>query len=91
MTSSTKLTFQSPNFEILKDKQRSIRDRFPEALGLRVHRSISWLGRAEKETSDSDVRFILLWIGFNAAYASDIVEDISSERGAFRNFFRDID
>ena len=87
MSSSTKQIFQTPSFEILKNKQRAIRDRFPETLGLRTHRSLSWLGRAEKETSDSDVRFILLWIGFNAAYASDIVEDISSERGAFRNFF----
>lgn len=75
------------NHDALKNKQRSIRDQFPEALGLRVHRSISWLGRAEKETSDNDVKFILLWIGFNAAYASDIVEDLSSERGAFRAFF----
>ena len=75
------------NHDTLKNKQRSIRDQFPEALGLRVHRSISWLGRAEKETSDNDVKFILLWIGFNAAYASDIVEDFSSERGAFRAFF----
>lgn len=75
------------NHDALKNKQRSIRDQFPEALGLRVHRSISWLGRAEKETSDNDVKFILLWIGFNAAYASDIVEDFSSERGAFRAFF----
>lgn len=87
MSSSNKHIFQSASFEILKEKQRTIRDQFPEALGLRVHRSISWLGRAEKETSDSDVRFILLWIGFNAAYASDIIEDISSERGAFRLFF----
>jgi hypothetical protein len=75
------------NYHALKNKQRSIRDQFPEALGLRVHRSISWLGRAEKETSDNDVKFILLWIGFNAAYASDIVEDFSSERGTFRAFF----
>lgn len=87
MTTVKIQSHQTMSFEALKDKQRSIRDRFPEALGLRVHRSISWLGRAEKETSDNDVRFILLWIGFNAAYASDIVEDVSSERGAFRVFF----
>lgn len=87
MSQSIKHTFQSASFEILKEKQRATRAHFPEAIGLRVHRAISWLGRAEKETSDSDVRFILLWIGFNAAYASDIIEDISSERGAFRAYF----
>lgn len=27
----------------LKQKQRSLRDGFPENLGLRVHRAISWL------------------------------------------------
>jgi len=87
MSGSTRHTINNAGFEILKEKQRAIRDHFPAALALRVHRSISWLGRAERETSDSDVRFILLWIGFNAAYASDIVADLSSERGAFRTFF----
>ena len=73
----------------LKDRQRALRDGFTEALGLRVHRSISWLGRAEAE-ADSDVRFILLWIGFNAAYASNIgqaFEQIGSERETFTTFF----
>ena len=32
-------------------------------MGLRVHRSISWIGRAEDATDD-DGRFIFLWIGF---------------------------
>ena len=39
-------------------------------LGLRVHRSISWIGRAEQATDD-DGRFIFLWIAFNAAYADE--------------------
>ena len=73
----------------LKDKQRALRAGFPEALGLRVHRAISWLGRSEQEP-DSDVRFIRLWIGFNAAYASNIgqaFEQIGSERETFTTFF----
>lgn len=44
----------------LKEKQRSIRAGFPESLGLRVHRSLSWLSRAEEFADDLDVRFILL-------------------------------
>lgn len=56
-------------------------------LGLRVHRAISWLGRAEKEADDADVRFILLWIGFNSAYGSDVSAAINSERGAFAAYF----
>ena len=74
-------------FESLKAKQRLIRDAFPAHLGLRVHRAISWLGRAEAEADDADVRFILLWVGFNSAYARDLSTETSSERGTFKTFF----
>jgi hypothetical protein len=67
-----------PNFNALKEKQRAIRDAFPEALALRVHRALSWLGRAEDEVDDTDVRFILLWVGFNSAYAGDLSAEIDS-------------
>lgn len=71
----------------LKAKQREVRDNFPMPLTMRVHRGLSWLGRAEKETDDSDVRFILLWIGFNALYAGNIDEALSNERRVFQKFF----
>ena len=71
----------------LKDKQRALRDGFPMPLTLRVHRALSWLGRAEQEGDDTDTRFILLWIGFNAAYAGDVQRAIESERDHFREFF----
>ena len=73
--------------EALKAKQRGLRDGFPESLGLRVHRAISWLGRAEQETDDADVRFILLWVAFNSAYAGEITTEGDGERSAFRGFF----
>ena len=72
----------------LKTRQRALRDGFPEALSLRVHRALSWLDRAEREVEDHDTRFILLWIGFNSAYASDIGEDYVTEQSRFRAFFR---
>jgi hypothetical protein len=75
-------------FAELKARQRALREGFPETLGLRVHRALSWLDRAERETEDADTRFILLWIGFNSAYASDIGDDYLSEQGQFRSFFR---
>lgn len=75
------------DFKVLKTKQRLVRSNFPEALGLRVHRGISWLGRAEAEKNDADVRFILLWVGFNSAYATDIEADSASERSSFKTFF----
>jgi hypothetical protein len=75
------------NFASLREKQKAVREGFPDGLGLRVHRALSWLGRAETETDDPDTRFILLWIGFNAAYAADIERDTESERGIFQTFF----
>ena len=79
--------------EQLKTKQRALRDGFPLPLTLRVHRSLSWLRRAEEEHDDLDVRFILLWIGFNAAYAGDLDralgdrEGASNERARIETFF----
>ncbi|NEU35080.1 hypothetical protein GN156_30950, partial [bacterium LRH843] len=55
----------------LKAKQRAIREGFPETMGLRAHRAISWIGRAEACGEDDDARFIFLWIAFNAAYADE--------------------
>ncbi len=75
------------SFDILKAKQRALRENFPDAMALRVHRAISWLGRSEAETDDVDVRFILLWISFNSAYTAHIESDGVSERGAFKAYF----
>ena len=83
-------TLDPLRYEALKQKQRQLRDGFPEALALRVHRALSWYGRAEAETDDEDVRFILLWIGFNAAYAADVERALNSERQHFSNFFRSL-
>lgn len=76
-------------FSALKDKQRAIRAGFPETMGLRVHRAISWIGRAEACGEDHDARFIFLWIAFNAAYADEraVQAVIPSERDAFRGYF----
>lgn len=56
-------------YHALKARQREIRGAFPESLGLRTHRALSWLNRAE-QAGDADGRFIFLWITFNAAYAN---------------------
>ncbi len=76
-------------FAVLKEKQRKIRVNFPETMGLRVHRAISWIGRAEACVDDDDARFVFLWIAFNAAYADE--REFQSlpqgERAAFLDFF----
>lgn len=74
-------------FDALKAKQRLLRSGFSEALTLRVHRAISWLGRAEGEHEDVDVKFVLLWVGFNAAYADEIQAETTGERGLFKAYF----
>ncbi len=79
------------NPETLKSKQRDLRAGFPVPLTLRVHRALSWLLRSEAAGEDEDVRFILLWIGFNAAYAGDVSLALGSEsqreRDVFMRFF----
>ena len=78
----------SPTYAILKLKQRQIRDGFPENLGLRVQRAISWIGRAE-QADDDDSKFIFLWIAFNAAYAirRNPQDKKLEEWESFKNFF----
>ncbi len=73
----------------LKAKQRALRAGFPETMGLRVHRSISWIGRAEDSRDDNDARFLFLWIAFNAAYADEgEFQGIApGERATFADFF----
>ncbi len=75
----------------LKKKQRILRDDFPETMGLRVHRALSWIARAE-EAKDADGRFIFLWIAFNAAYAdeSEFQTIAPPAREAFADFFRKV-
>lgn len=73
----------------LKARQRQIRDGFSEALSLRVHRAVSWLGRSEQEPEDGDARFVFLWIAFNAAYANEFRDHQQiTERKVFLNFLR---
>lgn len=88
----TEVTYQA-----LKDRHRAEREAWNnENLSLRIHRSLSWLGRAEQlhqedGSDDPDTRFILTWIAFNAAYASDIKSHAGeSEREQFIDFIKDL-
>lgn len=74
----------------LKERHRAERDGQPQPLALRLHRSLSWLARAEAGMADDDpdCAFILYWIAFNAAYAG-ILEDAEGqyEKQVFRGYF----
>ena len=81
-------------YQQLKERQRAERGDWPENLGLRVHRALSWLDRAEQfeEQEDVDGQFIFLWIAFNAAYATEIDEKYrDSEQQTFRAFLAKLD
>ena len=73
-------------YDELKKRQRDERGSYPENLALRVHRSLSWLKRAEIE-DDLDSKFIFLWIAFNAAYAHEIRDrSLYSEKRVYVQF-----
>ena len=73
----------------LKQRQRAERDGHPINLGLRVHRALSWLHKAEQCDEDLDAQFIFLWIAFNAAYANEFDNDNRYfEKEVFTNFLK---
>ena len=81
-----------PTHAALREKERTLRSGFPETMRLRVHRSISWLGRAEAEEDDDDARFVFLWIAFNAAYADqeEFLRGEANERSSHTRYFRTV-
>ena len=56
-------------FKDLKQKHRALRASYKDSFSIRIHRSLSWLNRSEKETDDVDAKFIFLWISLNSAYS----------------------
>lgn len=67
---------------------QSQKSEFSDPFRLRVHRSLSWLTKAAS-VDDDDIRFITLWIAFNAAYAREVtLFASSSERSEFRRFLQ---
>jgi hypothetical protein len=73
----------------LKARQRAERDAWPPEFGLRIHRAISWIGRAEHEAEDPAAAFLFYWIAFNAAYAAEL-DERPSDRAVWHDFFRHI-
>ena len=65
------------NATTLKERHRAVRDAQDENVRVRIHRAISWLERAERESDDPAARFIFLWISLNAAYAREFGHELS--------------
>ena len=90
-----------PNAESLTEKwnalhRQSPEEEFPQTLShllLRTRRAITWLERAEQANEeDLSVCFIVLWIGFNAAYARNtdaaVEEQDNKARDEFLHYFK---
>ncbi len=59
----------------------------PETLTIRIHRAISWIKSTEKQDRDLDLKFISLWIAFNACYAVDFNGlNTKTEKAKLRDF-----
>ncbi len=59
----------------------------PESHAIRLHRAISWLKSSEKQDGNLDMKFISLWVAFNACYAVDLNGLSSkSEKAKLRDF-----
>lgn len=66
-------------------KEARIAGKFSDDFNLRIHRSLSWLKMAA-ETDDLDMKFIGLWIGFNAAYARELNDDNPRDKATFHEY-----
>lgn len=71
----------------LLNKFETIKKDIPTTVNLRSYRCLSWLKKADASTDDIDIKFISLWIAFNAVYAKD-TGLASSDKSAFQNFIR---
>lgn len=77
------------DLDALQESLRSLPRSRPNAV--RLHRAVSWLRAAQRQSLDDDLRFISLWVALNACYAG-IDEPgghaTKPERERFRRFAR---
>ena len=72
---------------ILKKKLKALIVSIDESDVIRLHRAISWVKCAEDQENNTDLKFITLWIAFNACYAdNDAIEYTLSEKKRFKDF-----
>ena len=79
------------DYSKLKELHRLKRDNYTDEFSIRIHRSLSWIGRAEKKNEDIDARFIFYWIAFNSAYSAiQTSQYFDTERRIYKDFFEKI-
>ena len=70
----------------LSVRAQKIEQNNPDKFGLRIHRALSWLARAELCENDDDARFIFLWIALNSASADEIQRLGATEQSVLDQF-----
>ena len=75
--------------DYLLHREESEGDAYSTNLRLRVHRTISWIQRAEMAAvdGDPDIAFTCYWIAFNAAYARYTADAEGKARERFGEYF----
>jgi len=56
-------------YEELNSLYDELKDNLEENLKTRIHRSLSWLKKSERD-NEPDANFVFLWISFNGAYSN---------------------
>ncbi|OTG64738.1 HEPN domain-containing protein [Acinetobacter silvestris] len=66
--------------EIFKSKKCENTDQF----NLRIHRGLSWFKKSQQLDDDLELKFICLWVSFNAIYAQELL--ITHDHQKFKQF-----
>jgi len=82
---------KNSDYSQLKELHRAKRKNYTDQFSIRIHRSLSWINRAEKQDEDLDARFVFYWIAFNATYTGSHSNNNSySEKHTYKYFFEKI-
>ena len=84
LTISEPIMSVTDQLENLTAYYKENRDTFNDNFRLKMHRTLSWLKKANEE-ENLDFKFIALWIAFNAAYADELSKE-EIERKVFHQF-----
>ena len=78
------------SLNMVEEQYHQVKTALSEPVRLRLHRSLSWLKQAE-HSDDLDMKFMCLWVAFNAAYAIDAQNHLpAADKIGFRDFLQRI-
>lgn len=69
---------------LIEEIFRANKQQQSDAFNLRIQRGLSWLKKSYDFENDLDLKFMSLWVSFNAIYAQDF--PISQDKQSLKNF-----